>query len=67
MPQPKITLYVDIVSPFAYIAYYILKVCSCYPLKEEERNREGKKEKEDGKCVFVCLRERRKLTVGHEV
>ncbi|KAF1838715.1 HCCA isomerase/glutathione S-transferase kappa [Decorospora gaudefroyi] len=25
MSQPKITLYVDIVSPFAYIAFYILK------------------------------------------
>ncbi|KAH3916106.1 glutathione S-transferase kappa [Parastagonospora nodorum] len=25
MAQPKITLYVDIVSPFAYIAFYILK------------------------------------------
>lgn len=24
--QPKITLYVDTVSPFAYIAYYILRV-----------------------------------------
>jgi len=27
MAQPKITLYVDIVSPFSYIAFYILKVC----------------------------------------
>jgi len=26
MPQPKITLYVDIVSPFGYIAFYLLKV-----------------------------------------
>jgi 2-hydroxychromene-2-carboxylate isomerase len=26
MSQPKITFYVDIVSPFAYIAFYILKV-----------------------------------------
>ena len=26
MAQPKITFYVDIVSPFAYIAFYILKV-----------------------------------------
>ena len=25
--QPKITFYVDIISPFAYIAFYILKVC----------------------------------------
>lgn len=24
--KPKITLYVDIVSPFAYMAYYILRV-----------------------------------------
>lgn len=24
--RPKITLYVDIVSPFAYEAYYILRV-----------------------------------------
>lgn len=31
MTAPKVTLYVDIVSPFAYIAFYILKVCS-YPL-----------------------------------
>lgn len=23
----KITLYVDVVSPFAYIAYHILRVC----------------------------------------
>jgi hypothetical protein len=27
MAQSKITLYVDIVSPFAYIAFYLLKVC----------------------------------------
>jgi hypothetical protein len=26
MAQPKITLYVDIVSPFAYIAFYLLQV-----------------------------------------
>ena len=26
MDQPKVTLYVDIVSPFAYIAFYILGV-----------------------------------------
>ena len=26
MAQPEITLYVDIVSPFAYIAFYVLKV-----------------------------------------
>lgn len=26
MGVPKITLYVDIVSPFAYIAFHILKV-----------------------------------------
>ncbi|KAJ4983100.1 Glutathione S-transferase kappa 1 [Stagonosporopsis vannaccii] len=25
MAQPKITLYIDIVSPFAYIAFYVLK------------------------------------------
>jgi len=25
--RPKITLYVDTVSPFAYEAYYILRVC----------------------------------------
>ncbi len=28
MPKPKITLYVDTVSPFAYLAYYMLRV-SC--------------------------------------
>jgi hypothetical protein len=27
MAQSKITLYVDIVSPFAYIAFYVLKAC----------------------------------------
>jgi hypothetical protein len=27
MTRPKITLYVDTVSPFAYEAYYILRVC----------------------------------------
>jgi hypothetical protein len=27
MARPKITLYVDTVSPFAYEAYYILRVC----------------------------------------
>jgi len=27
MPRNKITLYVDTVSPFAYIAYYVLRVC----------------------------------------
>lgn len=26
MGAPKITLYVDIVSPFAYIAFHVLKV-----------------------------------------
>jgi hypothetical protein len=26
MAKPKITLYVDTVSPFAYLAYYILRV-----------------------------------------
>ena len=26
MPSPKITLYVDTVSPFAYEAFYILRV-----------------------------------------
>lgn len=26
MAQPKITLYVDVVSPFAYIAFYVLQV-----------------------------------------
>lgn len=26
MAGPKITLYVDIVSPFAYLAYYYLRV-----------------------------------------
>lgn len=24
--MPKITLYLDVVSPFAYIAYYVLRV-----------------------------------------
>jgi hypothetical protein len=27
MATPKITLYVDTVSPFAYLAYYIFRVC----------------------------------------
>lgn len=26
MAKPKITLYVDIVSPFAYLGYYMLRV-----------------------------------------
>lgn len=26
MARPKITLYVDTVSPFAYLAYYVLRV-----------------------------------------
>jgi len=26
MPNPKITFYVDIVSPFAYLAFYALNV-----------------------------------------
>jgi hypothetical protein len=26
MAAPKITLYLDTVSPFAYIAYYVLRV-----------------------------------------
>lgn len=30
-PKPKITLYVDIVSPFAYMAYYILRVSASLP------------------------------------
>lgn len=29
MARPKITLYVDTVSPFAYEAYYILRVSVC--------------------------------------
>ena len=28
VPKPKITLYLDTVSPFAYEAYYILRVCT---------------------------------------
>lgn len=31
MVAPKITLYVDIVSPFAYIAFHVLKVCAYCP------------------------------------
>ena len=27
MARPKITLFVDIVSPFAYIGFYALRVC----------------------------------------
>lgn len=27
MATPKITLYFDIVSPFAYIAFHVLRVC----------------------------------------
>jgi hypothetical protein len=30
MAGPKITLYVDIVSPFAYMAYYMLRVSNPY-------------------------------------
>lgn len=26
MTQAKITLYLDVISPFAYIAYYLLRV-----------------------------------------
>lgn len=26
MPSPKITLYMDIVSPFAYLAFHVLRV-----------------------------------------
>ena len=32
MSGPKITLYVDIVSPFAYIAFQVLRVCILNPL-----------------------------------
>lgn len=31
MPKPKITLFVDIVSPFAYIGFYALQVGSSLP------------------------------------
>jgi len=27
MARPKLTLYLDIVSPFAYMAFYITRVC----------------------------------------
>jgi hypothetical protein len=27
MAQPKLTLYLDVVSPFAYLAYYATRVC----------------------------------------
>lgn len=27
MAAPKINLYLDVVSPFAYIAYYVTRVC----------------------------------------
>jgi hypothetical protein len=30
MAPPKITFYVDIVSPFAYIAFYLLRVHETY-------------------------------------
>ena len=28
MATPKLTLYVDIVSPFAYLAFYVIRVSS---------------------------------------
>lgn len=31
MAAPQITLYVDIVSPFAYIAFHVLRVCAQQP------------------------------------
>lgn len=34
MASPKITLYFDIVSPFAYIAFYVLKVSCSSSLAE---------------------------------
>ena len=39
MAQPKITLYVVIVSPFGYIAFYILKVCLLHREKEKKGGR----------------------------
>jgi hypothetical protein len=40
MAVPKITLYIDIVSPFAYIAFHILKVgACCEPVLENVSNR----------------------------
>jgi hypothetical protein len=47
MSRPKITLYVDIVSPFAYMAYYILKV---RPLSLEKR--EKRRECARHKCII---------------
>jgi hypothetical protein len=44
MPQPTLTLYVDIVSPFAYIAFYILKVRFVSSLKEGRRGQERERE-----------------------
>lgn len=29
----KITLYVDVVSPFAYIAYHVLRVSACAEMR----------------------------------
>jgi hypothetical protein len=52
MPQPKITLYIDIVSPFAYIAYYILKVRFPLFIFLEKKRRKGK-EDEGGMCTRV--------------
>ena len=33
MPGEKITLYVDVVSPFAYMGYYFLRVRPCATLE----------------------------------
>ena len=38
MATPKITLYIDTVSPFAYIAYYILRVSLLGPQPWHKHN-----------------------------
>ena len=38
MAKPKLVLYVDVVSPFAYLAFHVLNVCRflCFQMMIEE-------------------------------
>lgn len=37
--RPKLTLFVDIVSPFAYMAFYVTQVCICQSNKKKQKGK----------------------------
>ena len=58
MSRPRIKLYVDTVSPFAYLAYYILRVrvessVSSLPRDDEKEKQSGMSKRSESTLTFV--------------